>query len=173
MGPSGIASSVLVGGLAGALGTAGMDALLYVRYRRGGGAQSPLAWEFSAGVSKWDDASAPGLVGKRLLEGVLGREVPDRWARATQNIVHWATGMGWGVPFGAFVGSAKRQSWIWGLDLGPLAWLAGYVVLPAAKIYKPIWDYDPKTLAKDLSAHLVYGATTGVAFAALASGLSS
>ena len=31
-------------------------------------------------------------------------------------------------------------------------------------IYKPIWEYDAKTLAKDLSAHLAYGAGTGSAF---------
>lgn len=170
---SGIARSILAGGLAGALGTATMDTLLYVRYRRGGGTQGPLEWEFSAGVDKWDDVSAPGLVGKRMLEGVLGHDVPDRWARSTQNVVHWATGMGWGAPFGAVVGSAKRQSWAWGLDLGPIVWLAGYVILPAAKIYKPIWDYDARTLAKDLSAHLVYGVTTGTVFATVASRLIS
>jgi hypothetical protein len=168
---NGIAKSFLAGSLAGALGTATMDTLLYVRYRRGGGTQAPLEWEFSTGVDKWEDVSAPGLVGKRLLEGVLRHDVPDRWARSTQNVVHWATGMGWGAPFGAAVGSVKRQSWAWGLDLGPIVWLAGYIVLPAAKIYQPIWDYDAKTLAKDLSAHLVYGITTGTVFAALSSRL--
>jgi hypothetical protein len=77
--------------------------------------------------------------------------------------------MGWGAPFGAVVGSAKRQSWVWGLDLGPIVWLASYAVLPAVKIYKPIWDYDARTLAKDLSAHLVYGVTTATAFTSLGS----
>jgi hypothetical protein len=38
------------------------------------------------------------------------------------------------------------------------------VVLPAAGLYQPIWKYDAKTLAKDLSAHLAYGTGTGVAF---------
>ena len=45
-----------------------------------------------------------------------------------------------------------------------LSAIAGYVVLPAAGLYKPIWEYDAKTLAKDLSAHLAYGAGTGAAF---------
>jgi hypothetical protein len=31
-------------------------------------------------------------------------------------------------------------------------------------LYKPIWEYDPGTLAKDLSAHVVYGLGTSVAF---------
>jgi hypothetical protein len=37
------------------------------------------------------------------------------------------------------------------------------VVLPAAGLYKPIREYDRETLAKDLSAHLVYGTTTAAA----------
>jgi hypothetical protein len=102
-----------------------------------------------------------------LLEGFLGRELPDTWARSTQNVVHWATGMGWGGQFGALVGPAKHRSWAWGLVLGPVAWSAGYAVLPLANLYKPIWDYDAKTVAKDLSAHLVYGVVTGVVVAGL------
>ena len=47
------------------------------------------------------------------------------------------------------------------------AWLSGYVVLPLAKVYKPIWDYDARTLGERLSAHLVYGAVVSAAFAAL------
>jgi len=34
------------------------------------------------------------------------------------------------------------------------------VILPATKLYEPIWKYDLKTLASDLSAHLVYGLAT-------------
>jgi hypothetical protein len=36
-------------------------------------------------------------------------------------------------------------------------------VLPAAGLYKPIQDYDRETLAKDLTAHLVYGTTAAAA----------
>jgi hypothetical protein len=42
-------------------------------------------------------------------------------------------------------------------------WAVSYAILPAAGLYKPIWEYDRETLAKDLSAHLVYGATTAAA----------
>lgn len=163
---------VVWGLLAGAAGTAAMDTLLYFRYRRAGGSEGPLEWEFSSGVDSWDDVSAPGLVGKRVLKGILRREAPDHWARSTQNIMHWATGMGWSAEFGLISGSANRRSWTGGLVLGPVVWLSGYVVLPLANIYQPIWDYDTKTLAKDLSAHVVYGATTGAAFAALAKVMS-
>jgi len=159
---------LVAGALGGAVGTAAMDSVLSIRYRRAGGRQGALAWEFSASVKKWDDVSAPGQVGRRLLQRFLGREAPDTWARSTQNVMHWATGMGWGGQFGAMAGSARHPSWAWGLALGPVAWSTGYVVLPLAHIYKPIWDDDARTLAKDLSAHLVYGTATGVTVAALA-----
>jgi hypothetical protein len=40
--------------------------------------------------------------------------------------------------------------------------------LPEAGLYKPIWEYDATTLARDLTAHLGYGAGTGTAFWLLA-----
>jgi hypothetical protein len=39
----------------------------------------------------------------------------------------------------------------------PKGWLS------AAGLYKPIQDYDRETLAKDLTAHLVYGTITAAA----------
>jgi hypothetical protein len=45
-------------------------------------------------------------------------------------------------------------------------WGTSYLVLPEAGLYKPIWEYDSKTLAKDLAGHLAYGAGTGAAFLA-------
>lgn len=51
---------------------------------------------------------------------------------------------------------------------GTAAFAASYTVLPAAGIYKPITEYDPETLWQDLSAHLVYGTATAVAFRLLA-----
>jgi hypothetical protein len=50
--------------------------------------------------------------------------------------------------------------------MAPLAAVAAgdYIALSAAGIYKPIREYDAKTLAWNLSAHLAYGAGTGAAF---------
>jgi hypothetical protein len=84
-----------------------------------------------------------------------------------QNAVHWATSVGWSVPLALLVTQRKRSAWICGVAIGPIAWITSYLVLPFAKIYKPIWDYDTKTLADDLSAHLVYGVTIGTLFAGL------
>ena len=56
-----------------------------------------------------------------------------------------------------------------GLPFGAGVWATGYVILPAAKLYQPTWKYDLKTLANDLSAHLVYGLATATALRVLAS----
>ena len=37
-------AAVAAGLLAGAVGTIGLDAVHYLKYRRAGGAESPLAW---------------------------------------------------------------------------------------------------------------------------------
>jgi len=160
--------AVVRGAFAGAVGTAAMDLVWYVRYTRDGGEQSFLAWEFGESITKWDDVSAPGQVGRRVLEGFLQQELPDRWARATNNVVHWLYGSMWGAQYGVVAGSVDREAKpSWGLALAPVVWLSGYVVLPLAKLYKPLWEYDAETLMKDFTAHLAYGAATGAAFARL------
>ena len=153
------------GACAGVAGTAAMDLVLFARYQRDGGSQGLFASETSDGVDQWDNAAAPGQVGKRIVEGVTRRPLSDWWARPTSNIVHWATGLAWGAQFGIVQGSHPRRRWTTALLLGPTAWLSGYVILPLAKLYKPIWEYDTATLAKDLSAHMAYGLVTAATFA--------
>ena len=81
--------------------------------------------------------------------------------------MHWATGIGWGLQYAALASRTPRLPWLRALALGPLAWLASYAILPLAKVYKPIWEYDARTLGDDLSAHLVFGTATSAVFAAL------
>jgi hypothetical protein len=149
--------------IAGAVGTAALDALLFSRYRRGGGEIRFRDWEFSSGVSGWDEAPAPAHVGKRLVEGLFATELPDRWARPVNNLTHWAFGILNGAQYGIVAGSLREPHIRYGLPFGASVWASGYVVLPAAKLYEPIWKYDVKTLANDLSAHLVYGLATASA----------
>jgi hypothetical protein len=161
------AAAIARGLLAGAFGTAAMDALLYERYRRDGGESNAGDWEFSAGLTSWDQAPAPAHVGKRLVEGLFDIELPANRAPLVNNVTHWAFGIVNGAQYGIVAASLKRQRIRHGLLFGAAVWSAGYVVLPAAKLYKPIWEYDAKTLAKDLSAHLVYGLATATALRAL------
>jgi uncharacterized membrane protein YagU involved in acid resistance len=73
-----------------------------------------------------------------------------------------------GAQLGLVAGSLSAVRVGYGIPFGASVWGAGYVVLPAAKLYKPIWEYDARTLANDLSAHLVYGLTTAAALKRLA-----
>jgi hypothetical protein len=157
-------SAVATGLAAGAIGTAAMDALLFARYRRGGG-ETPLAqWESSAGLKSWEDAPAPAQVGKRLVEGLFQIELPARRAPLVNNATHWGFGIASGALYGLVAGSLARPRIRYGLPFGASVWAGGYVVLPLAKLYEPISKYDVKTLANDLSAHLVYGTATAAAW---------
>jgi hypothetical protein len=147
-----------------------MDTIRYVLYRRDGGTDSLLAWEFPR-VDSWENAPAPGLVAKREIEGFTQRELPDRWARLISTVAHWAYGSACGAAYGVVTGSLRQPYPLYGLPFGAVVWASGYVLLPEAGIYKPIWEYDPGTLARDLIAHLGYGAGTGAAFWLLARGL--
>lgn len=151
---------------AGAAGTLAMDLVWFARYKRAGGEQSFWAWETGADIKNWDNVSAPGQVGRRLAQAFLQRELPDEWARATNNVVHWVYGTGWGAQYGVVAGSIRRRWWSAPV-FASVVWLSGYVVLPIAKVYRPLWEYDAKTLAQDASAHAVYGAVTTAAFSLL------
>jgi hypothetical protein len=158
----------VVGGLlSGAVGTAAMDTFLFVRYRLGGGKSSPEEWEFSEDLSGWEDAPAPAQVGKRLVEGLFQVKLPPTRARLVNNVTHWAYGLLNGALYGIVAGSLPKQRVSYGLPFGASVWAGDYVILPAAKLYKPIWEYDAKTLAKDLTGHLVYGLGTATAMGLL------
>ncbi len=159
--------AVLRGALAGAAGTIAMDALWYRRYRRGGGSSRFMAWELSLGLTSWEDAPAPAHVGKRVIEGFLQLEIPGRYAWLVNDVMHWGYGVGWAGLYGIVMGTFGPERVYAGPPFGATVWLSSYVTLPLAKLYKPIWEYDAATLWQDLSAHLVYGSTTAVAFAAL------
>lgn len=165
--------AALEGAAAGAAGTVAMDLVGFARYRRGGGTQHFLAWETADGVDSWEKASAPGQFGRLVVERLTSRKMPSGWARSTTNLVHWTTGLGWGAQFGLLHGSSSRRHVEVDLLFGPAIWLASYIVLPLAKVYKPIWRYDAATLAKDFSANMTYGAVTAATFTALTRSLIS
>lgn len=149
---------------AGTAGTAAMDTAQYLLYRQGGGTERFVDWETSAGVKDWDSAPAPAQIARRLVEALTRKELEPSKARCANNAAHWATGIGWGAAYGVLAGSLRKPKIRYGLLWGAVVWASGYAILPAAGLYKPIWEYDAKTLAKDLGIHLVYGLTTATAF---------
>jgi hypothetical protein len=160
-------STIARGVAAGAVGTLAMDAVWYARYRRGGGQSRFAEWEVTTDVDSWEQAPAPGQMGRKLLELVTGRDVPVERAPAISNTMHWAYGSSWTAVYGALL--PRRPLWA-GPAFGALVWSSDYVVLPLAGIYEPIWRYDLTTLAKDLSAHLVFGTAADAALRVLLRG---
>ncbi len=162
--------AIVRGVAAGAVGTAALDLLGYARFRRGGGDQGFLDWESSAGLADWEAAPAPAQVGRRIIEGLFQIKLEPPWARATNNTMHWLYGTSWGATYGVVSTSVLRRRGLIAAVFGPAVWASGYVVLPLARLYKPIWRYDLKTLWTDLSGHLAYGLSTAAVFQALAGG---
>jgi hypothetical protein len=152
--------------VAGIAGTVAMDLLWYKRHRAEGGMSSFATWEFQSDFDGFGDAPAPARVGK-ILAQKAHIDLPDRLAPLTNNVVHWSTGVSWGVAavlLRKLPGVSAMKS---GQIAGVAAWATSYAVLPKLGVYKPITEYDPKTLWKDLSAHLVFGNAVGAASLAL------
>src|SRR3954462_15593766 len=142
--------------VAGAAGTVAMDLLWFKRQRDEGSTSSFADWELGKGIASFDEAPAPAQVG-RIAARAVKVELPDSTAALTNNVVHWSTGVTWGVAAAALrpvpgIG-ALRAGFIAAIGAGTTS----YTLLPKIGVYKPIPQYDPKTLWKDLTAHLVFG----------------
>lgn len=158
---------IVAGAIAGGIGTLAMDYVWYSRYKRGGGEDGFVDWEFATSTTSFEEASAPGQAGKKMADAV-GLELPHDAAGDTTNVMHWLTGVGYGVGHGVF--QHRRNPMIGGAVTGAGAFANSYAMMGAMGIYEPIWEYDRETLGKDLSAHLVFGVTTGLAYRILAGG---
>jgi hypothetical protein len=143
----------LVGGLArgvaaGAIGTAVMTAAQTAYYKATGA----------------EPSTTPAEVGKRVVRGVLERDVPEEATGTLNNVMHWLYGTGWGALFG--LAAAGREPGL-GVGFALTVWGASQIELPAMKLAPPPWESDPKTLAPDIGFHLVYGVAVATAYKAL------
>jgi hypothetical protein len=158
-----LSRSVITGVAAGALGTLAMDLTWYRRYLSGGGDQAFVPWETSDGTTGYEEAAAPARTAKAVAD-MVGIELPDATARTMNNVVHWLTGLGWGGAHGTVLAATGSANPLIGLATAITAWATSYAVLPKLGIYEPISEYDSDVLWKDLSAHLVFGATLGLTY---------
>lgn len=156
-----VARRVIAGALAGAVGTVAMDLVWYNRYSKDGGTDNFADWEFATSVESFEEAGAPGQLGKKFADAA-GVDLPDSAAGTTTNVMHWLTGIGYGL--GHALTQHHRGAIRGGLNTGAGAFANSYLSLGLAGIYDPIWTYSPATLAKDLSAHQVFGLATGLAY---------
>lgn len=150
--------------VAGAVGTAAMTAAQEAVSRvRGGGSSSGG----DDGAPSWDEAPAPAVVARRILEGVFGLDVPPERIGVLTNAMHWGYGTAWGSVYGLVQGTARVHPLVHGLVFGAGVWGASYAQLVPMGLYAPPWEYGPKTLAPDLGYHAAYGLATAGAYAAL------
>lgn len=159
--------SAVAGAIAGMLGTLAMDLLWYRRFLDDGGTQRFLAWETSEGTDGYENAAAPARTAK-VVADMAGVDLPDSSARAVNNFVHWATGIGWGKAYGVTSSALGTTSPLLGPIMGVVAWATSYAVLPRLGVYEAMSEYETDVLWQDLSAHLVYGAVLGTTYRMLA-----
>lgn len=147
------AGAVARGLVAGAAGTALMTAAQTAYYK----------------VTGSESSDTPYQVARRIIEGVLHREVPVGSEDALNNGMHVLYGLSWGVPYGIVSGSHDSPPPVVrsAVKLGVAVWGASLVQLPAMQLAPPVWEYDPKSLVPDVGFHIVYGLGAALAFRAL------
>ena len=63
-------------------------------------------------------SSTPGEVAKRIIEGVLQRDVPEDKEPLLNTAMHWTFGTSWGRRYGIVAGSRRRADRPRGLTFG-------------------------------------------------------
>jgi uncharacterized membrane protein YagU involved in acid resistance len=116
----------------------------------------------------WAEAPPPAKVAKKVSEGVFSRRLTKKQAPAAAAVMHWAYGTGLGALYGLVQSKTRPPTAVHGVAFGTAVWAWAYVMLPALKVYEPIWRYPPKTPALDLSYHLVYGLSLAGVYEAIA-----
>lgn len=106
-------------------------------------------------------------VGRRIVDGLFERSLPDSRAALANNVMHWGYSVSAAVAYGMLAASLRRPRTAYGLLFGAGLWAFSYAALTPMHLYKPITEYDAKTLGKDLAAHLVYGTATAATLSAL------
>ncbi len=162
-------AAVGMGLVAGLVGTAAMTAYqeLVAKAKKA----SANAGERSGGGDQeqpsWESAPAPAKVGKRILEGVFQQDVPPEKIGLLTNAMHWGYGTMWGAAYGVIQATLRRRPVVLGPVFGSGVWALSYAQLVPMGLYEPPWTYPAKTVATDISYHLVYGLFVGASYAAL------
>ena len=139
--------------VAGAIGTAVMTAGQTAYYK----------------VTGAEGSMTPAEVAKRIIEGVLHREVTDDQMQTLNNAMHWLYGTGWGVAYGIAAGDHPAPSALkGGLAFGTAVWAVSLVHLPAMKLSPPIWEMPPSSIAPDWGFHALYGLGAAAGYRMLA-----
>ncbi len=145
------------GAVAGALATGPMTLLMLGLHRALPGDQKPLPpVEITASLAEKSD---------------IADDLPRGWLAPASLAGHIAYGAAGGTIYGSLapkmpLGPAASGA-IWGLGV----WAASYLgYLPALGLYRPVEEDSPQRTAIMVSAHLVWGASLGLAMKWLSPG---
>ena len=133
--------AVAAGLVAGATGTAVMTAAQTAYYK----------------ATRAEPSDTPPEVAKRIVRGVLQRDVSEDRTPLLNNVMHWGYGSSWGVVLGIAAADGSDGVVKTGLLFGTGVWAASLVHLPAMGLSPPIWKMPPSSIAPDVGFHLVYG----------------
>lgn len=117
------------------------------------------------GRDPWEDAPAPARVGRRIVEGLLDREVPAERIGLLTNVMHWAYGTGWGAVYGLLRGSGLLRGPRGGAAFGAIVWASSYAALVPMGVYEPPWAYRAEEIALEGGYHAAYGMGTALGWA--------
>lgn len=155
------AGAVALGLGAGVIGTGLMTAWqeTVARFKR-----SMTPKHMDNGSDPWGRAPAPAQVGRRFVQSVLQRDVPPERIPLFTNAVHWGFGTMMGTAYGLLESTVGGKPIVQGPLFGLGVWAQSYATLVPMGLYKAPWRYPAKSIAKDLSYHLVYGTGTAAGY---------
>jgi hypothetical protein len=118
----------------------------------------------------WRHASAPAQLLKRAVEKATGIEPDPVAIPFFTNVMHWGYGTALGVAYALAARRLRLKPSVAGPAFGLGVWAQSYATLVPLGLYEWPWHYSAKTIAKDLSYHLVYGTGTAVGYGLVTKG---
>ena len=113
-----------------------------------------------------EDSDLPAEVGRRIVRGVLLRDVPDDRLPALGELVHWTYGSLLGVGLGVAAADRDPEALRTGLAFGAVVWVVSLVEMPGLRLADPVWRLSPREVVPDLAYHLLYGVAAAAALRA-------
>jgi uncharacterized membrane protein YagU involved in acid resistance len=150
---------------AGLIGTAAMTSWQEIAAKLKKRTMVDVEERYREDVDPWEKAPAPAQLAKRVLEALFKVEVPAERIPLFTNAVHWGYGTALAGVYGLVESSVRSRPGFHGALFGMGVWTMSYATLVPMGLYKPPWRYPAKSIAKDVSYHLVYGTGVGAGFA--------
>jgi hypothetical protein len=146
-----VGERLVIGAMAGLVGTLVLQSLRTHKQKLAPGAEAPIRQDPGKFMVKQTEKALPSSA---------RRKIPEEAETAAGK----ALGLGYGMTFGllyAALRSPKPPTVQNGLLLGLACWAAGYLGwLPATGLMRPVWQHRPNQIVAPLVEHALYGLAT-------------